>query len=265
MQTNDTMDTKLHEQILFEHPLNEKCRTLLRLSRLFEQFEFYLARESERDSRTALLSLLDVNAILARPDIKSEFIKELERHSIALSKMAGYPNVDQVRLKQVLDEMSVLNKSLKHSSNQLGQSLRTNEFLKSISQRTNIPGGSFEFDLPQLHYWLQLPHPERVMQLDAWRHEINLVQETVELLLSLIRNSTTAKNELADMGRFQQNLDPQRSTQMIRIRLAGDSGLFPEVSGSKHRFNIRFLDASNWEHPVQTQQNVPFQLTTCVI
>ena len=52
---------------------------------------------------------------------------------------------------------------------------------------------------------------------------------------------------------------------MIRVRLPGDNRLFPEVSGSKHRFSIRFLDASNWEHPVQTQQDVAFQLTTCVI
>lgn len=259
------MDATLHQQTLFEHPLNEKCRTLLRLSRLFEQFEFYLPRESQRDSRAALLSLLDINAILTRPDIKSDFIKELERHSLALNKMSGNRNVDQVRLQQVLEEISNLNQALKNTNAQLGQSLRANEFLKSITQRINIPGGSFEFDLPQLHYWLHMAHTERVMQLDGWRHEISLVQETTDLLLTLIRNSTIPTDKVAIQGAFQQTLDPQRSTQMIRIRLPLEDRLYPEISGSKHRFSIRFMEANHWEHPVQTHRDVSFQLTTCVI
>ncbi|RTZ72032.1 MAG: hypothetical protein DSZ02_10275 [Gammaproteobacteria bacterium] len=34
--------------------------------------------------------------------------------------------------------------------------MRKSDFLNGIAQRMSIPGGSFEFDLPQFHYWL---HP----------------------------------------------------------------------------------------------------------
>ena len=71
------------DQIIFEHPLNEKCRTLLRLSHLFEQFEHHLALQTEWSSRAALLALLDVAAVLSRADIKSELLKELERRGVS--------------------------------------------------------------------------------------------------------------------------------------------------------------------------------------
>ena len=35
------------EQTVFEHPLTEKCRTWLRLSHLFEQFDFHVAHDEE--------------------------------------------------------------------------------------------------------------------------------------------------------------------------------------------------------------------------
>ena len=41
--------------------------------------------------------------------------------------------------------------------------------------------------------------------------------------------------------------------------------LFAEISGSKHRFCIRFMESSDWEHPVKTESDVPFELNTCVI
>ena len=70
---------------------------------------------------------------------------------------------------------------------QLGQPLRSNDFLNSIVQRSSIAGGAFDFDLPQYHYWLQMPQQERALQLDDWRHEVTPVQDAVELLLNLIR------------------------------------------------------------------------------
>ena len=38
----------------------------------------------------------------------------------------------------------------------------------SIKQRTGIPGGACEFDLPSYHFWLHRPAEERIGQLAAW-------------------------------------------------------------------------------------------------
>ena len=53
--------------------------------------------------------------------------------------------------------------------------------------------------------------------------------------------------------------------QLIRVGLPADSGVYPEVSGSKHRFTIRFLEPSELERSSQTQDNLEFQLTCCLL
>jgi cell division protein ZapD len=40
---------------------------------------------------------------------------------------------------------------------------------------------------------------------------------------------------------------------------------YPEISGGKHRFSVRFLDCADWEHPSQVDREVEFQLSTCLI
>lgn len=255
----------MHHQILYEHPLNEQCRTLLRLSHLFEQFEYHLAKDSLQNSRSALASLLDIAAILARADLKSELIKILGKQHKNLAAMTSKQGVDQLRLEQILQDISLLSRKLKSNNCQLGQSLRVNEFLKTISQRLSIPGGSFDFDLPQFHYWLHLPHGERVLQLDGWRHEVQMVQDTVDLLLSLIRNSNHPKPVTAEQGIYQQPLDSQRSVQLIQVLLPKDTMVYAVISGNKHRFCVRFMENNDWEHPNQTSTDIPFTLKICLI
>jgi cell division protein ZapD len=255
----------LQNQILFEHPLNERTRSLLRISRLFEQFDHHLANSNPWQSRAALQAILDISNILARADIKKELIKQLDQQKKSLSAMANNPNVDHIRLQQVLDDLRHMIERMYADNHQLGGSLRKNSFLSSISQRAPIPGGSYEFDLPQLHYWLNLPHTERVMQLDDWRHEISTVQETTELLLNLLRNGSIFQTKTAKNGLYQQNLDSKRDIQMVQVKIDAEKLIYAEISGSKHRFSVRFMETEPWEHPSQTGRDTDFELKTCGI
>ena len=93
------------ETILFEHPLNEKCRTWLRMSHLFEQLEFHLPHVEEWHARAAMAALLDIANVLARADIKSELLKELDRYKQSLGRMANSPGVDTDRLEHILQDL----------------------------------------------------------------------------------------------------------------------------------------------------------------
>lgn len=250
---------------VFEHPLNEKCRTWLRLSHLFEQLDFHLPHGEEWHARAAMTALLDVANVLSRADIKSELLKELDRYRRSLGKMADTPGVDTDRLQHILQELRRTCDGVRDVKGQLGQPLRANEFLKSIVQRSSIAGGSFDFDLPQYHLWLQMPQSERSLQLDDWRHEISPVHQAVDLLLNLIRNSAVPSREQAVGGFYQQSLPSGVSAHLVRIALPADASVFAEVSGGKHRFNIRFMDCSDWQHPTQVDRQVSFSLSTCVI
>jgi cell division FtsZ-interacting protein ZapD len=50
----------------------------------------------------------------------------------------------------------------------------------------------------------------------------------------------------------------------LRVNLLQASALYPEISGSQHRFTVRFLEWSTVDsRAVQTGHDVPFQLSIC--
>jgi cell division protein ZapD len=255
----------LPDQTVFEHPLTEKCRTWLRLSHLFEQFDFHKPHAEEWHTRAAISALLDIANVLSRADIKSELLKELGRYRQALARMADSPGVDTERLHQILDQLIAAGQRVRDVNGQLGQALRADEFLNSIVQRSSIPGGAFDFDLPQYHHWLQSDPGDRHQQLLQWRDEVAPVQDAVTLLLDLIRGSAMPAKETADNGFFQQSLPGSVAAQMVRVGITNDQPVYAEISGGKHRFSIRFLDCSDWQHPAQVENPVVFSLSICLI
>jgi cell division protein ZapD len=253
------------QQIVFEQPLNEKCRTLLRLSHLFEQFDFHVPHDEQWHARAALHALLDIANLLARADIKSDLLKEMDRYHLSLARMADSPGVDSDRLRHVLQNLEQSQQAIQSVRGQLGSNLRKSDFLNSVLQRSSIPGGGFDFDLPQLHLWLTQPHAERLLQFDDWRNEISPVHEAVDLLLALIRGSTMVKKQHAVNGFYQQTLPSGASIQMVQVFLPAGGKLYAEISGGKHRFSIRFMQAHDWDRPSQTERDLAFGLNVCII
>jgi cell division protein ZapD len=255
----------LRNQIVFEHPLNERSRMLLRLAHLFSQFAFHQSRESLWDSRAAMSALLDVASVLGRADIKSELIKELERHGATLGRVANDPRVDQERLRELLADIDANNRAIQRLNGQLGLEIRNDDFLKAVQQRSSVPGGNCDFDLPHYYWWLQKPYAERAADLERWSQCVAPVRASVDLLLSLIRGSSRGAPAVARQGFYQQSLDPGLPSQLVRVAIPATSGLVAEISGSKHRFTIRFLEGRSVDRPTQTREDVSFNLTTCII
>ena len=80
----------------------------------------------------------------------------------------------------------------------------------------------------------------------------------------MTRENARARTEIAVGGTYQLVFERDTPIQLLRISLPGDSGLFPEISGSHHRCSIRFLswvDARS--RPLQADADVPFVLTCC--
>jgi cell division protein ZapD len=60
---------------VYEQPLNERMRTFLRLDFLYQQALFHEEREDAWSTRAAVGSLLEILAITARGDVRSEVLK----------------------------------------------------------------------------------------------------------------------------------------------------------------------------------------------
>lgn len=259
------MPSATSDKITFEHPLNERMRTLLRLEHLFRQANHYLPNADTWSSRSAVGALLDMVNIFSRADIKADLIKELDRQREKLAGISRKPGVDTERLDIILEELAKSTDGIFAIDGQIGHAMRTNEFLKSILQRSSIPGGSCAFDLPHYHFWLEQPVEFRQTETREWLRTLQPVEVAVTLLLSLIRSSTSPTNEVASGGFFQCNIDPQAPAQLVRVGLSREIPLFAEISGGKHRFTIRFLEPTEEERPSQTRIDVPFSLNTCIL
>ena len=64
--------------IVYEQPLNERMRTLLRLEHLFDQTNHALKESSAWDHRRAVSGIIEILSLLERADLKTEFIKEID-------------------------------------------------------------------------------------------------------------------------------------------------------------------------------------------
>ena len=255
----------MNEQISYEQPLNERIRTFLRLEHLFNKTAYTLRGFSVWDSRATIAGLLDILDILARGELKTEMLKELDRQRTSLSRLMNIPGVDAAQLNSILNQLDTAQSELHAINGQLGQSMRQNELLGSLRQRSSITGGTCNFDLPGYHYWLQQVPEKRIEVLESWFDELNAVAKPISIMLGILRESADPVSEVAEKGFFQQSLDPKTPVQLIRVNLPAESQVFPEISAGKHRFSIRFLEARGTDRPLATEADIPFTLTCCSI
>ena len=255
-----------HSRSVYEQPLSERIRTLLRLEHLFAKAEYALRSIDPWSSRATLEAVIDIMAVLSRADLKKEIIKELERHAATLQGLSRNPNVDPGRLQDVLDTIKAQLGSLRTDENSWGQELRDDELLSTVRQRSTITAGTCNFDLPALHYWLQASADQRVNDLQHWLRSYDLLNRSVSLCLKLVRESSIATQEVAQAGFFQRTLETSTPCQMIRVCVMDDARCFPEISAGKHRFTVRFMrPMATSDRPAQTDADVEFDLHCCII
>jgi cell division protein ZapD len=260
------MTAQQQQWISFEQPLSERVRTMLRLEFLFTRAREALMQEGIWASRTAVECLIDVMLVLGRIDLKKEFLKELERHAVTLDSLARNPKVDPKRLENTQQQVSQFLSRLKGSEFGFGHALRYNEMFNSVRQRSAIPAGTCDFDLPAYHHWLQSDPQHRRTELLEWIGHFKLLHEATDLCLNLVRESGVTTAEQALGGMFQRTLETATPCQMIRVRISSDSLMFPEISAGRHRFTVRFMQQPDpAERAAQIQSDVEFQLVCCVI
>ena len=92
------VDTEL-APVIYEQPLNERMRTFLRLEFLYTQATYHSELPNPWSARAAVASLLEILAITARGDSRSDVLKELERHVNVLKEYQTKTGVDPSRLR----------------------------------------------------------------------------------------------------------------------------------------------------------------------
>ena len=248
----------------YEQPVSERMRTFMRLEFLYQQMLYNSELESNWATRATISGLLEVLAILSRGDVRSEVHKELDLQLDVLQRFQSQPGVDTKRLDSLVRNLIESRADIDSIGTQYLQPLKESDFLNSIKNRSTIPGGTCEFDLPEYSHWLRQTYVRRQEDLDLWIGSIRPLCDAVTEVLWLIRESAQPVEKIAINGMYQHNMQKDAHCRLLRINLADDSTLYPEISGSQHRFTVRFLDWSTIDsRAVQTGHDVTFQLSIC--
>jgi cell division protein ZapD len=248
----------------YEQPLSERMRTFLRLEFLYHP----MLRNSDKDddwaTRATISTLLEILAILSRGDVRSEALNELDHQISALERFQSHTGVDGGRLDHLMQNLTKSREAISRIGTGFLQPLKDSDFLNAIKHRSAIPGGTCEFDLPEYSHWLRQPIIRRQEDMAEWIQSVRPLCDGVSEVLWLIRESAQPQDKKAIKGMYQHSMHKDGNCRILRVSLAEGSPLFPEISGSQHRFTVRFLEWSTVEsRAIQTSQDVPFRLSVC--
>jgi cell division protein ZapD len=249
--------------VLYEYPFNEGIRTMLRLEHLFDRLGQLIARDSALDHHFALATVFEIMDVAARADLKSDLLKELERHKAMLQGWRGNPHISEAALDQMVARLDAAFAELNALQGKAGQALTGNEWLMAIRSRISIPGGTCEFDLPAYYAWQQHPGEARRADLQRWVETLRPLAQALQVLLGLLRDSGVAQRMHAPGGQFQQRLAEGRTYQLLRLKIDTSLGLVPEISGHRLMVTVRLMRADAEGRLRPSQQDADFELTLC--
>lgn len=251
------------EVVAFEHPLNERTRSFLRLQFLLAELEHHRRDTSDWGRRASMRALLDTLSVLGRSDFKNELLKDLGERYAALQRDPRHSGGDAIHARELMQRIGQTQAALhRGASAQPAALLRESDFLYAIHSRSAIPGGTCEFDLPVYHRWLCRSQHEMERDLDQWSARVLPYKSAVDLSLQLLRDSGRSSEHVAAGGVFLQV--PQTTYSLIRVQVAAAADVYPEISASKHRIAVRFMSLGDVNsRNVQALNDQPFLLQCC--
>lgn len=249
--------------IRYEHPLNERIRTLMRLEDLYQRAQHFAAQSQPHDHHAALVALFEITDVAARADLKTDLLQELERQKQLLAPLRTNPAIDTGVLEPLLEQIDQVSIALHAQAGKVGAHLREKEWLMAIKQRAAIPGGVSEFDLPVYHYWLNLPAADRQRDLASWIDPFLPIYNGLGIILRLLRDNGRAARHTAARGVFQLMLTTSKVAQLLRLSVSRELPCVPEISANKYALNIRFIGVSGTDRGSVYEHDVAFELVFC--
>lgn len=248
-------------EAVFEFPLKEKVRNYLRIEQLLGQLKSTANSDNPSLQMVFFEQLFELLDLIERLDLRSDMSKDLEAHEKNLVYWSQHPKIDSNALEHALKTVITLKQKLR-VDRRFGSELKDDKLLSAIRQRFSIPGGSCSFDLPNLHFWLQQPSSFRRTEINKWLATLTLLDDTVTVSLSFIRERGQFQPVIAENGFYQGAAEDKN--ELIRVRCLVDEGYYPTLSGNKYRYAIRFL----WFAPTDSQSasiesNIQFTLAAC--
>lgn len=244
--------------MVFQLALHFLPKVALRLERLFLAISQACEVKNPIIHHYALKNIIEIIKLIEKPELKSRFVKELMRIEHVLNK--SDIEISDVRYANLFVQVQVLS----HISGRFGESIHLDPFLQSIRLAQSAHSSDCELQAPQLLFWLENDALARQKNLINWLNQLQVLGDTVNVYLSLLRD--TAKFVPIEMrhGFYQQSLPHRASYHMILVRMHHQSNLVPKIQVGHHGLSLRLCDAYSMQE-VSRETEVEVDLAICQI
>lgn len=213
-------------------------RVALRLESLFATVKEACKQDHPVIHHYAVKNIIEIIKLIEKPELKSRFLKELMRIEHVLNK----------------NEVSITNKLysclfvqiqfLNHFSGRFGDNIHNDLFLQSI-RFTDSDSSESDLQTPQLLLWLDGSAKKRQDDLRGWLKQLQSLQDTVSVYLSLLRNAAQFDKISLMNGFFHKSLSLKASCHLILIRMDKTSGIVPKMQLGHHGLSLRLCEAKS--------------------
>lgn len=231
-------------------------RTWLRIEFLIQQLTVNLPIVDHAGALHFFRNVSELLDVFERGEVRTELLKELDRQQRKLQTWIGVPGVDQSRIEALIQQLKAAG-SVLISAPRIGQFLREDRLIALVRQRLSIPAAVAA--LIYLHCTFGCIYLRRsATTVETWIASLNPLTQALTMVLDLIRQSAPFRKQTSLNGFYQDN---GGDADLLRLNLSLDSQLYPQISGHKSRFAIRFmpLDSENGQVP----ERLDFELACC--
>ncbi len=250
--------------ILFEYPLTDRVRCLLRLEDVLERLAFFRAGDSQHHHVSAVSQLFDLLDVSNRADLRSDLMAELEAQTAALTAFRNLPSVATETLDMLLAELEKCRAELSAMPGKPGLTLSENEWLMAVRSRILIAGGAADYDMPSFWAWQNLPPEARRRDIDLWLAPFAPIRAALRIIMRLLRESGSWRELRATDGTYQHSFGGQ-SFQLAQLRVDPRLGAIPDISANKYLLWIRFNAMDGRNRPQPMSGVVDFELNLCTL
>lgn len=249
--------------IVYEYPLNERVRILMRLEHLGNTLEELLRRGDALSHHHALDTMFQIADVCEqRTDLKSEILKELERYRQTILSYKGIESLEQ-RVNQLLTQIDQCYSDFNAQSGNLSAELNSHEWLLSVRGRIHIPAGLCAFDHPSYFTWQHQSSEQRGRDMQIWMQALQPIMACVRLLMRLLRDTEVAQKVMTQEGIYQQSLNTGKNYQLLRVSMQPNMQLVPAISAHRLMVTIRMMRLEGEKMQPAGNVQAGFELALC--
>jgi cell division protein ZapD len=252
--------------IIFEFPLNERIRRLLRIEEIYQKFEHQLKNTHDYFEFGCFNTLFEIVQLVSRSDLKIDFLQELERQEKKQSALLDHQALKENQLNptEIIPMIQVARKKLENIDVKPGFNFNNNLFLEEVKKRIGSPGGLLDVDFPNFRNWAS--HKTRKSKLDdfkSWAQPLMVFKNAASVILLILRNQCHVESIKAKEGKHQQTIDPLKTFDLIRLELEKTLNIYPEISANKYTVNVFFNQLNEELKKEPVKLNLEFKYSIC--